>query len=161
MTTDLGLQVPDSITLHVKGVFEQNTYTGGTPHANGKFYTGGTPTLSNRLVLLLQSNLGGVWYLNHAASPVNGCVEVDYYVAFPNPNPPVTSYTLYATIPADGKIYEPTDPNGVALNYQRYTSKHEAQVCRLFFECITGTQGVAGWIFNGFVPSIYAKGAEK
>jgi hypothetical protein len=152
-------------TIRVTGVFEMNTYTGGTAKT-GCAYLGGTPTYANRLKIKLTSiPLGTIWYLNHAASVSDGCVEASGSVVYTATGVP-TSYTLEFILPADSKLWEPVDSNGVALPYLRYGYRHESQCCRVLVDHKISASSLRKYnlhtfVFSGFIPNVYDKGAEK
>jgi hypothetical protein len=170
ITTVAGLTNVLSV-YRFSGVFETNTYTGGTGVLIGTAYDGkddgggvGVPTYSDRLVLKLEAPGGYLWFLNHSSTPSPGCVEVPYgeilYSWSTSASMP-TSYTLTATVPGDSKLWEPTDVNGAATAHRTYCGKHEAQSCRVLIDYRIGGTEIRIWQVAGFVPNIYAKSAEK
>lgn len=71
-----------AVTLRVRGVMEQNSYTGGTQ--NGAFYTGGAPDNGGWNEVRLSVSAPAVdYYFNAGTAGITHCFAYDYDVTVP------------------------------------------------------------------------------
>ena len=153
-----------TLTLRIRGVFGQKTYTGGVDilkYVN----VGGSPAADNQDVVSLHiSNPDTMYYLNKGNSAIDYNTAYDYLLTIQA----VGNATLTLNINNQDNVQWKGDVNGNYIDvpglgtYQGIFVQLTTEPSEPIVEYITRTgAGSRGWLWSGFIDNVYAKQADR